>query len=95
MWTGDGRTTEASHPISSPLRLRGAKKKKNKKKTKNNQEKAKQKCCLATASNEITGVGGWGGGASNIQIVCDRPTFALSSALVSQTLSCSVCVEDS
>ena len=26
---------------------------------------------------------------------CGRPTLALSSALVPQTLSCSVCVEDS
>ena len=28
-------------------------------------------------------------------IVCGRPTLALSSALVPQTLSCLVCVEDS
>ena len=37
--------------------------------------------------------GGGGGGA--LQLVCGRPTLALSSALVPQTLSCSVCVEDS
>ena len=29
------------------------------------------------------------------QLVCGRPTLALSSALVPQTLSCLVCVEDS
>ena len=36
-----------------------------------------------------------GGGGGGLQLVCGRPTLALSSALVSQTLSCSVCVEDS
>ena len=45
-----------------------------------------QKCRLGTASNEITG---------GLQLVCGRPTLALSSALVPQTLSCLVCVEDS
>ena len=30
-----------------------------------------------------------------LQLVCGRPFLALSSALVPQTLSCSVCVEDS
>ena len=35
----------------------------------------------------------WGGGG--LQLVCGRPTLALSSALNSQTLSCLVCVEDS
>ena len=30
-----------------------------------------------------------------LQLVCGRPTLALRSALVPQTLSCSVCVEDS
>ena len=35
---------------------------------------------------------GWGGG---LQLVCGGPTLALSSALVPQTLSCLVCVEDS
>ena len=39
-----------------------------------------------TASNEITG---------GLQLVFGRPTLALSSALVPQTLSCLVCVEDS
>ena len=43
------------------------------------------------ASNEITGGGGGGG----LQLVCGRPTLALSSALDPQTPSCSVCVEDS
>ena len=33
--------------------------------------------------------GGW------LQLVCGRPALALSSALVPQTLTCSVCVEDS
>ena len=49
-------------------------------------EETKQNCRLGTASNEITG---------GLQLVCGRPTLALSSALVSQTLSCLVCVEDS
>ena len=64
-------------------------KKKMKKKKKNNLGETKQKCRLETASNEITGGWGW------LQLVCGRPTLALSSALVPQTLSCSVCVEDS
>ena len=34
-------------------------------------------------------------GGGGLQLVCGGPTLALSSALVSQTLSCSVCVEDS
>ena len=33
-----------------------------------------------------------GGG---LQLVCGRPDLALSSALIPQTLSCSVCIEDS
>ena len=53
---------------------------------KSNLEGTKQKCRLGTARNEITG---------GLQLVCGRPTLGLSSALVSQTLSCSVCVEDS
>ena len=57
---------------------------------KNNQEETKQMCRLGTASNEITGGGGGG-----LQLVCGRPTLALCSALVPQTLSCLVCVEDS
>ena len=55
-------------------------------------EEPKQKCRLGTASNEITGGGGGGGW---LQLVCGRPTLALSSALVPQTLGCLVCVEDS
>ena len=35
------------------------------------------------------------GGGGGLQLVCGRPTLALSSALVPQTLSCLVCVEDS
>ena len=43
------------------------------------------------------GGGGAGGGSGEekLQLVCGRPTLALGSALVPQTLSCSVCVEDS
>ena len=40
-------------------------------------------------------VGGGGGGGGGLQLVCGRPTLALSSALVPQTLSSSVCVEES
>ena len=36
----------------------------------------------------------WGGGGG-VQLVSDRPTLTLSSALFPQTLSCLVCVEDS
>ena len=57
-----------------------------KKTKKSNLEETKQKCRLGTASNEITG---------GFQLVCGRPTLALSSALVPQTLSCLICVEDS
>ena len=39
--------------------------------------------------------GGGGGGGGGLQLVCGRPNLALSSALVPQTLSCLVCVEDS
>ena len=35
------------------------------------------------------------GGGGGLQLVCGRLTLALSSALVHQTLSCLVCVEDS
>ena len=40
-------------------------------------------------------LGGGGGGGGGLQLVFGRPTLALSSALVPQTLSCLVCVEDS
>ena len=53
------------------------------KKQKNNQEETKQNYRLGMASNEITG--GWGEGGS-LQLVCGRPTLALSSALVPQTV---------
>ena len=39
--------------------------------------------------------GGGGGEVEGLQLVCGRPTLALSSALVPQTLSCLVCVADS
>ena len=55
---------------------------------KNNFAESNQQRRLGTTSNEITGGGG-------LQLVCGRPTLALSSALVPPTLSCSVCVEDS
>ena len=35
-----------------------------------------------------------GGGGGGLQLVCGRSTLALSTALVPQTLSCLVCVED-
>ena len=35
------------------------------------------------------------GGGGGLQLLCGRPALALSSAFVPQTLSCSVCVEDS
>ena len=43
----------------------------------------------------LLGGGGGGGGGGGLQLVCGRPTLALSSAFVPQSLSCSVCVEDS
>ena len=53
--------------------------------------KKQKKCRLWTASSKITGPGGGGG----LQLVCGRPTLALSSALVPQKLSRLVCVVDS
>ena len=53
---------------------------------KNNNEEPKKKCRLGKASNEISG---------GLQLVFGRPTLALSSAKVPQTLICLVCVEDS
>ena len=46
---------------------------------------------LGRPAIKITG----GGGGGELQLVSGRPTLALSSALVPQTLSCLVCVEDS
>ena len=48
-------------------------------------KKNKQRSRLGTASNEITG---------GLQLVCGRPTLALSTALVPQTLRYLVCMED-
>ena len=45
-----------------------------------------RKAALGRPAIKITG---------GLQLVCGRPTLALSSALVPQTLSCLVCVEDS
>ena len=36
-----------------------------------------------------------GGGGEGLQLVCGRPTLALSSALDLLTLNCLVCLEDS
>ena len=36
-----------------------------------------------------------GGGGGGLQLVCGRPNLGLISVLIPQTLSCSVCVEDS
>ena len=47
----------------------------------------KQKCRLRRASNEITeGVGGANGGGGQALLVFDRPTIALGSASIHQTL---------
>ena len=50
-----------------------------------------RKAALGRPAMKLLGGGGGGG----LQLVCGRPTLALSSALVPQTLSCLVCVEDS
>ena len=67
-----------------------------KKKKKKRAETKKTEVLLGTTNNEIT-EGGGGKGRGGIQLVCCRPTLALSSALVPQTLtnSCLVCVKDS
>ena len=76
-------------------------KKKKKKKKKKKIRGANPESRLAMAINEITlrwgggGGGGKGGGRGELQLVCGRPTLVLCSALVPQTLSRSVCVEDS
>ena len=41
---------------------------------------------------KLLGGGGGGGGRGGVQLVCGRPTLALSSALVPQALSYLVCV---
>ena len=50
---------------------------------------------LGRPAMKLLVVRGGGGGGGGLQLVCGRPTLVLSSALVPQTLSCSVCVEDS
>ena len=73
-----------------------------KNKTKSNQEEPIHKCHLGTASNEITWGGGGGGGErkrgmegrGGLNRFAGRPFFTLGTALVHQTLSCSVCMED-
>ena len=47
-----------------------------------------RRAALERPAIKITGGGG-------LQLVCGRPTLALSSALVPQTLSCLVCMYDS
>ena len=61
----------------------------NKRTTMKNQNRS---AALGRPAMKLLGGGGGGGG---LQLVCGRPTLALSSALVPQTLSCLVCVEDS
>ena len=51
-----------------------------------------RRAALGRSAMKLLGVGVGGGG---LQLVCGQPTLALSFALVSQTLSCLVCVEDS
>ena len=57
---------------------------------KNNHEEPKRSAALGRLALKLLRGGGGG-----LPLVCGRPTLALSSALVLQTLSCSVCVEDS
>ena len=56
-----------------------------------------RRAALGRPAIKITaaGEGGGGGGAGGLQLVCGRPTMALTFASVPQTLSCLVCVEDS
>ena len=54
-----------------------------------------QNRCAALGRPAMKLLGGGGGGREGLQLVCGRPTLALSSALVPQTLSRLVCVEDS
>ena len=52
-----------------------------------------RKCRLGTANNKITG--GRRGGGLGVSTSLRSTNLALSSAVVPQTLSCSVCMEDS
>ena len=47
------------------------------------------------AIKSVGGVVRGGGGGGGVKQVCGRPTLALCSALILQTLSCSLCMEDS
>ena len=64
----------------------------NKRTTKRRQNRI---AALGRPAMKSLGGGGGGGGGLGLQLVCGQPTLALSSALVPQTLSCSVCGEDS
>ena len=57
------------------------------------QKKQNRRAALGRPAMKLLGGGGGGGGG--LQLVCGRPTLALRSALVPQTLSCLVCAEDS
>ena len=50
---------------------------------------------LGRPAMKLLGGGGGEEEGGGLQLNCGRPTLALRSALVSQTLSCLVCVEDS
>ena len=76
--------------------IKRARKKKEKKIKKNNCEDVRrQNRSAALGRPAMKLVGGGGGGGGEVQLVCGRSTLAHSSALVPQTLSCSVRVEDS
>ena len=51
-----------------------------------------RRAALGRSAMKLLRVGVGGGG---LQLVCGRPTLALSSPLVSHILKCLVCVEDS
>ena len=55
-------------------------------------KKQNRRAALGRSAIKLLGYGGGGGGG--LQLVCGRPTLALSSALVPQTLTCTVCVEE-
>ena len=66
-----------------------------KNKTKNKKKNKRRQSRSAALAIKLVGGGGGGVEGGRAQLVCGRPTLALSSALVPQTISCSVCVDDS
>ena len=54
-----------------------------------------KRAALRQPAMKLLRMGGGGGGELRGQLVCGRPTLTRSSALVPQTISFSVCVEDS